>query len=86
MRELDALTLIMLEQTNPERAVCHGNHTLLHAKCANKYRGRLIKFAANGYRMATMMYLPVGTDIATWGNGCAQCGRKVYTQDLEPLQ
>lgn len=92
MRILDKLTLISLAEHDPERAVCVGvlplnPSTLLHAKCAEKW---LRKDAAyyerfRGVGWEKTINLPEWTDIAVWGNGCAECGRIVETQYLKPI-
>lgn len=83
MRELDKLTLILLAEHDPMRAVCVGvvpGHpsTLLHAKCVEKWMGKDRHYHERyGIKYEKFTNLPERTDIATWGNGCAECGRIV---------
>lgn len=92
MRELDKLTLISLAEHDPMRAVCVGvvrlhPSTLLHAKCAEKWlRKDAHYYERMGIKNVKYINLPEWTDIATWGNGCAECGRIVPdTAYLKPI-
>lgn len=87
MRELDRLSLMVLAQVEPRRAVCSTLHrntqpnTLWHAKCAHKNEEESIKLNMRH----RVFFLPVDNEIVTWGNGCILCSRRVETENLKPF-